>query len=572
MKLMRMSWLAVPVLNTLFQVFLKHGAVHLEGVPVGIGWFHHAFASYWILAAIVTEILCFFIWMNVLSKLELSKAFPLTGASYVLIIASGWFAFGEPVLGLQIIGSGLILSGVWLIAGAAEETGDGISETEDTLSRTLADGSTTTVPQPRNRRRFSTSTIADDVFKHALSGIVTSGSLEVVTTSGRVLAFGDHSGRPVRVRFTDTRAQWAFLIDADLRLGELYMDGRFVVERGSLYDFVAMMLREAQNQKHPLVARLIDGVRTRLRIFRHRNLPGRSKRNVAHHYDLDGRLYELFLDPDRQYSCAYFEYPGQSLEEAQRAKKKHLAAKLLIEPGHSILDIGCGWGGLARHLAQSAPGGNVLGITLSEEQFDYASRRPQSVAGVSGAEVGFALKDYRSLEGRFDRIVSVGMFEHVGRSSYRTFFRKCAELLADDGVMVLHTIGCSATPGFTTPWLDKYIFPGGYIPSLSEIVPEVEAAGLIITDIEILRLHYAKTLAAWRERFMARRAEAAALYDERFCRMWEYYLSTAEAAFYYEDLVVFQIQISKRNDIVPVTRDYLVDRTGELRSRSGTTG
>lgn len=227
----------------------------------------------------------------------------------------------------------------------------------------------------------------------------------------------------------------------------------------------------------------------------------------------------MFLDADRQYSCAYFEYPGRSLEEAQRAKKKHLATKLLIEPGNSILDIGCGGGGLARHLAQNAPGGNVLGITLSEE-FDYASGRPQSVASLNMAKVGFALQDYRSLEGRFDRILAVGMFEHVGRSSYRTFFRKCAELLADDGVMVLHTIGCSATPGFTTPWLDKYIFPGGYIPSLSEIVPEVEAVGLIITDVEILRLHYAWTLAAWRERFMARRAEAATLYDERFCRMW----------------------------------------------------
>ncbi|WP_244480445.1 class I SAM-dependent methyltransferase [Rhizobium sp. Root1220] len=571
MKLSRMSWLAVPVLNTLFQIFLKKGALSLEGVSAGIGWLE-AFASYWILAAILTEILCFFIWMNILSKLELSKAFPLSGASYVLIVASGWFAFGEPILGLQIIGSGLILLGVWLIAGATEETQDGTSTMEQASSRTGTGVGTMTLPLQQNRRRFDTSIIADHVLRRALSRIVTSGSLEVATASGRVLVFGDDSGSPVRVRFTDTRAQWAFLIDADLRLGELYMDGRFIVERGSLYEFVAMMLREAKNQKHPLVARLIDRVRTRLRILRHRNLPGRSKRNVAHHYDLDGRLYEVFLDADRQYSCAYFEYPGQSLEDAQRAKKKHLAAKLLIEPGNSILDIGCGWGGLARHLAQSAPCGNVLGITLSEEQFDYASKRGQSVAGPSMGKVGFLLQDYRSLEGRFDRIVSVGMFEHVGRSSYRTFFRKCAELLADDGVMVLHSIGCSATPGFTTPWLDRYIFPGGYIPSLSEIVPEVEAAGLIITDVEILRLHYAWTLAAWRERFAARWTEAATLYDERFCRMWEYYLSTAEAAFRYEDLVVFQIQISKRNDSLPVTRDYILDRPNLLRSRSGMTG
>ncbi|MDL2399641.1 SAM-dependent methyltransferase [Rhizobium mayense] len=409
----------------------------------------------------------------------------------------------------------------------------------------------------QNKGAAVASSLSDWSLKRALSHIVTRGSLTVTTAAGRVLTFGDGSGQPVHVRFTDTRAQWAFLIDADLRLGELYMDDRFLVEQGSLYDFVAMMLREAQNSTHPFIARVIDHIRTRLRIFRHRNLPGRSKTNVAHHYDLDGRLYELFLDADRQYSCAYFEHPDQSLEEAQLAKKRHLAAKLLIEPDHSILDIGCGWGGLALHLAEQAPGGYVLGVTLSEEQHEYASKRVPASIDRSKGEVQFALRDYRSLTGHFDRIVSVGMFEHVGLASYRTFFRKCAELLEDDGIMVLHTIGCAATPGFTTPWLDKYIFPGGYIPALSEIVPEIEAAGLSVTDVEVLRLHYAWTLANWRERFMARWAEVAELYDERFCRMWEYYLSTAEAAFRYEDLVVFQIQMSKRNDVVPVTRDYI---------------
>ncbi len=401
------------------------------------------------------------------------------------------------------------------------------------------------------------SSLADWSLKRALSSIVSRGSLIVTTADGRALTFGDGTGELVCARFTDNRAQWAFLIDADARLGELYMDGRFLVEQGTLYDFVAMMLREAQNSTHPLIARIIDHIRTKLRIFRHRNLPSRSKTNVAHHYDLDGRLYELFLDADRQYSCAYFEHPDQSLEEAQLAKKRHLAAKLLIEPDNSILDIGCGWGGLALHLAEQAPGGYVLGVTLSEEQHGYASKRVPASIGGTPAEVQFALRDYRSLTGRFDRIVSVGMFEHVGLSSYRTFFRKCAELLEDDGVMVLHTIGCSATPGFTTPWLDKYIFPGGYIPALSEMVPEIEAAGLSITDVEVLRLHYAYTLESWRERFLARRDEAVKLYDERFCRMWEYYLSTAEAAFRYEDLVVFQIQIAKRNDVIPLTRDYI---------------
>jgi cyclopropane-fatty-acyl-phospholipid synthase len=394
------------------------------------------------------------------------------------------------------------------------------------------------------------------IMARALSRIVTHGSLDVTTSDGRLLSFGDASGERVHVRFADLAAQWALLIDADMRLGELYMDRRFLVEHGSLYDFLAMMLREAQYARHPVVARLIDGARTRLRTFRHRNLPARSKANVAHHYDLDGRLYELFLDADRQYSCAYFERSDQSLDAAQRAKKRHLAAKLQLEPGKSVLDIGCGWGGLALHMARHVPRGHVLGITLSEEQHGYALRM-LAEHGRMEAGIQFALQDYRSLSGRFDRIVSVGMFEHVGLGSYRAFFEKCADLLEDDGLMVLHTIGCSATPGFTTPWLDKYIFPGGYIPALSEILPEIEKAGLAVADIEVLRLHYAWTLAHWRQRFLAQWQEAAALYDERFCRMWEFYLASAEAAFRYEDLVVFQIQLSKRNDVIPVTRDYI---------------
>lgn len=396
----------------------------------------------------------------------------------------------------------------------------------------------------------------DRALQAALGRIVTKGCLNVTTARGARLSFGDETGALVAVRFTDNRAQWAFLVDADMRLGELYMDGRFIVERGTIYDFIALILREAQNHTHPLAARMIDSVRARFRKWRLPNLKGRSKRNVARHYDLDGRLYQLFLDGDRQYSCAYFEHPHQSLEDAQLSKKRHLAAKLLLEPHHRVLDIGCGWGGLARHLAARVTQGEVLGITLSEEQLTYARGLHKH------DEIGrvvFELQDYRGLSGCFDRIVSVGMFEHVGAASYGTFFKTCAKLLDDSGVMVLHTIGCSATPGFTTPWLDKYIFPGGYIPSLSEIIPQIEKAGLIVTDVEILRLHYAWTLKIWRDRFMARRQEAATLYDERFCRMWEFYLAAAEAAFRYEDLVVFQIQIAKRNDSVPVTRNYIRD-------------
>jgi cyclopropane-fatty-acyl-phospholipid synthase len=400
------------------------------------------------------------------------------------------------------------------------------------------------------------SALSNRVLERALSHIVTRGCLNVTTSNGQQLSFGDGSGERMHVSFADLAAQWAFLIDADLRLGELYMDRRFLIEQGSLHDFLAMMLREGKNTKHPLIARLIDSARVWLRIFRHRNLPARSKANVAHHYDLDGRLYDIFLDADRQYSCAYFESPDQSLDAAQRAKKRHLAAKLQLGPGKSVLDIGCGWGGLALHMARHVPCGHVLGITLSEEQHGYALKRLAEHERME-AGIQFSLQDYRSLSGRFDRIVSVGMFEHVGLASYRAFFEKCADLLEDDGIMVLHTIGCSATPGFTTPWLDKYIFPGGYIPALSEILPQIEKAGLAVTDIEILRLHYAWTLAHWRKRFLARWHEAAALYDERFCRMWEFYLASAEAAFRYEDLVVFQIQLSKRNDVIPVTRDYI---------------
>ncbi|MGJ4860176.1 class I SAM-dependent methyltransferase [Labrys sp. La1] len=395
--------------------------------------------------------------------------------------------------------------------------------------------------------------ILDRIVRWAFARIVSRGNLTVVTPAGTRLVFGDGSGEPVTVRLTDRAAVLALLADPDMRLGELYMDERFLVEQGSIYDFVHLILREGQNQTHPLPARLIDRARAALRRFRLRNLPGRSKRNVAHHYDLDGRLYNLFLDADRQYSCAYFEYSGQSLEDAQAAKKQHIIAKLRVGPQHRVLDIGSGWGGLACSIAE-AGAAEVRGVTLSEEQLAFARERPK---GVVEGRVHFDLIDYRSVQGRFDRIVSVGMFEHVGLAYYETFFRTAARLLADDGVMLLHTIGCSSEPGFTTPWLDKYIFPGGYIPSLSEILPAIERAGLIVTDVEVLRLHYAETLRAWRERFLSRRGEAEALYDARFCRMWEYYLAAAEVAFRCEDLVVFQIQLARSNQTLPMTRDYI---------------
>jgi cyclopropane-fatty-acyl-phospholipid synthase len=284
---------------------------------------------------------------------------------------------------------------------------------------------------------------------------------------------------------------------------------------------------------------------------------------VAHHYDLDGRLYALFLDADQQYSCAYFESPDVSLDDAQLAKKRHLAAKLLVKPGANVLDIGCGWGGLALYLAEMC-GAHVTGVTLSEEQYRRARERAAERGREHEAE--FRLVDYRDVDGRFDRIVSVGMFEHVGVGFYETYFGKCAQLLQDDGVMLLHSIGRKSPPSVTNPWLAKYIFPGGYIPALSEIVPVIERAGLIVTDIEVLQLHYAETLKAWRERFLAHRNEVVRLYDQRFVRMWEFYLASSEMAFRAGDMVVFQIQLAKRKGITPATRDYIVREEARLRT------
>jgi cyclopropane-fatty-acyl-phospholipid synthase len=293
------------------------------------------------------------------------------------------------------------------------------------------------------------------------------------------------------------------------------------------------------------------------------NLRSRARRNVAHHYDLDGRLYALFLDADQQYSCAYFEAQDQSLDDAQLAKKRHLAAKLRVEPGATVLDIGCGWGGLALYLAEVA-GAQTTGITLSREQ--YARAQQRAIERGRTQDAVFRIEDYRDVAGRFDRIVSVGMFEHVGVGFYDTFFRKCAQILEDDGVFLLHTIGRSGSPSVTNPWIAKYIFPGGYIPALSELLPAIQRARLIVTDIEILQLHYAETLKAWRERFLAHREEVERLYDQRFVRMWEFYLASSEMAFRESDMVVFQIQMAKRKGVVPQTRDYIAREEGRLRA------
>ena len=387
------------------------------------------------------------------------------------------------------------------------------------------------------------------------------GSLTFVTASGTRFTCGDGTGDPVTVRFLTSSAQRRLLLDPELALGEIIMDGSMVVERGSVADLLAVCL--SQPDLAPRWAKLQWWLRRLLRPIQQFNPRKRSRHNVAHHYDLDGRLYSLFLDADRQYSCAYFERPGATLDDAQLAKKRHLAAKLVISPGHRLLDIGCGWGGLGLYLAEMS-GADVTGITLSAEQLQVANARAEEKKLAHTAK--FLLQDYRDVPSSFDRIVSVGMFEHVGVDHYDTFFRRCAELLDNDGVMMLHSIGRPEGPGITNPWVAKYIFPGGYIPALSEVLPAIERAGLLISDIEILRLHYAETLKAWRERFMARREEAVRLYDERFARMWEFYLAASEMSFRKQNVMNFQIQITKRQNAVPLTRDYIGAEEARLRS------
>jgi len=405
------------------------------------------------------------------------------------------------------------------------------------------------------------------LLERALAPIIRSGTLEMIGPSNERFILGDGSGEPVVVRFADHGAIWMLLLDPDLRTGELYTDDRLSMVSGDILDFLSLMLRNAGEVRPPLPTRFIDRARTAVQLWRQRNEPSRSRRNVAHHYDLGDELYALFLDPDWQYSCAYFEHPGQSLAEAQLAKKRHVAAKLCVEPHHRVLDIGCGWGGLALYLAQVAEAASVLGVTLSTEQAQRARAR---IDPALASKVRFELTDYRAVEGEFDRIVSVGMFEHVGLGHYGEFFRTCRARLAQDGVMLLHTIGCSDAPSVTNPWITKYIFPGGHLPSLSDILKAVELQGLIVTDIEVLRLHYADTLAAWRANFHARRAEAARLFDERFCRMWDYYLAMSEAAFRFEDVVVFQLQIARRQDAAPLKRDYVREAEDRLRARERT--
>jgi cyclopropane-fatty-acyl-phospholipid synthase len=401
-----------------------------------------------------------------------------------------------------------------------------------------------------------------------LRRIVEHGNLSLITHGGQALTFGDGKGPPIVARLADRRLERQLALDPHLHVGESYMDGRLVMEQGSIYDLLSLVHENAMAHPPPRWAQSLDVARFLTRRLAQFNPTGRARRNVAHHYDIDGSIYDLFLDADRQYSCAYFADRTTPLEVAQQAKKRHLAAKLALAEGQRVLDIGSGWGGLGLYLAGTT-GCVVDGVTLSVEQLKIAEERARR-AGLANA-VHFKLQDYRTVTGPYDRIVSVGMFEHVGVNHYGTYFRKVRDLLAEDGVAVIHFIGRSEPPAITNPFIAKYIFPGGYIPALSEVMSAIERSGLITTDVEILRLHYAETLKAWRERFLANWETAARIRDERFCRMWEFYLAGSECAFRYQNLVVFQIQLTRRIEALPLTRDYIMhnERALERAEREG---
>ncbi len=383
------------------------------------------------------------------------------------------------------------------------------------------------------------------------------GRLTVIDAKGRRSTYGgDLPGPEITVRLHDKAVEWALALNPRLAVGEAFMDGRLTIENADIFQFLDLC---AQNTQRLPSFSAFDPLYRIDRLFRalqQFNPAPRARENVHHHYDLSGQLYDLFLDADRQYSCAYFRTGNDSLEAAQDNKKRHIGAKLLLKPGLKVLDIGSGWGGLGIYLARAGAAA-VQGVTLSTEQLEVSNRRA-AAAGLAD-RVKFHLRDYREQTGKFDRIVSVGMFEHVGVRHYPEFFAKVRDLLADDGVALLHSIGRSDGPGVTNPWIRKYIFPGGYAPALSEVLPIVERAGLWVTDIEILRLHYADTLREWRRRFNRARDQIRKIYDERFCRMWEFYLAGSEVAFRREGHMVFQMQLAKRVDAVPRTRDYIHD-------------
>jgi cyclopropane-fatty-acyl-phospholipid synthase len=394
-----------------------------------------------------------------------------------------------------------------------------------------------------------------------LARVIKTGCLEVIDAKGVHHVYQGSAGTHVTVRLNDAKLYNTLFLNPELHAGEAYMDGRLVIEQGSLRDFLTMFAENRAGVRGHPVQKLVRGTAKKLKRFWQRNSITASRKNVQHHYDLSNDFYRLWLDTDMLYSCAYFASADDTLEQAQQNKLRHIAAKLDLKPGQRVLDIGCGWGAMALYLAKVADV-TVVGVTLSTEQLNFA-REQAKLRGLE-QRVRFELMDYREVKGPFDRIVSVGMFEHVGISQFDAYFGKIKNLLTDDGMALVHSIGRKGGPGQTGAWVRRYIFPGGYSPALSETLQSIERAGLWVTDIEILRLHYAKTLRIWEQRFQSQRVTVAEMMDERFCRMWEFYLIASELAFSHGKHMNFQIQLTKDVHAAKLTRDYMFETERKL--------
>ena len=407
-----------------------------------------------------------------------------------------------------------------------------------------------------------------EIVEKALGRIIRVGSLTILDANGRAHALkGSAPGPEVVIKLHDKKLHHQLLLNPELKAGEAYMDGTLTIEQGTLRDLLTLFSLNRTHLRAQPVQKTLRTWTKRMRRFLPKNDSGRSKKNVEAHYDLSNDMYRLFLDEGLNYSCGYFRSPEDTLDDAQLNKLRHIAAKLDLKPGQRVLDIGSGWGSMAIYLAEACDV-TVLGVTLSTQQHALATERAAE-RGLSD-RVTFELKDYRDVEGPFDRIVSVGMFEHVGLRNIPEFFTKVRSLLTDDGVALLHSIGRKGGPGSTGAWVRKYIFPGGYAPALSETMPAIEAAKLWVTDVEIWRLHYAQTCLAWGGRFAANRDKAAAMLGERFCRMWEFYLLISEFSFRYGKHMVFQIQMAKEVDALPLARDYMGEAEHRLEAGEAT--
>jgi cyclopropane-fatty-acyl-phospholipid synthase len=395
-----------------------------------------------------------------------------------------------------------------------------------------------------------------------LSRFIKNGSLRVRYADGKERQYGSDGTNIISIKIHSRSLPRKLFLNPELVLGEAYMDGSLTVADDNIYGLLELLISNQTLQPPKWYSSIVKLYKQFHRYFAQHNPLTIARKNVSHHYDLSREFYQLFLDDDMQYSCGYFTDPNDSLETAQKNKKRHISAKLRLEPGHQVLDIGCGWGGLGLHLAKEHRA-QVTGVTLSSEQHQVALERAKKLQ--SGGWAKFLLKDYREVTEVFDRIVSVGMFEHVGIPHYSEFFSKLNSSLADDGIALIHFIGRADGPSATNSWIAKYIFPGGYSPALSEVMTAAERSGLYVTDVEVWRLHYAETLKAWRQRFEQKIGQVREIYDDRFCRMWRFYLVVSELAFRQNGHVVFQVQLAKKQDAVPLTRDYLTQSEPQER-------